>query len=89
MDPFAGVASTGIAAALEGRRFFGCEIAAHYALLAHQRYSEFLAGTLQIRDWQRPIDAPNPRQSVAKVPKHFWRHENGSPISLSERSKAR
>lgn len=72
LDPYAGVGSAGIAAALEGRRFLGCEIEAKYAKLANQRYSKLLAGTLQVRDWKRPTDMPNPRQAVAKVPAHFW-----------------
>jgi len=88
LDPFAGVASTGIAAGLEGRRFLGCEIEAKYAKLASQRYDALLAGTLQVRDWRRPVDMPDPRQAVSRVPAHFWRQEHGAFTSLPERHEA-
>jgi adenine-specific DNA-methyltransferase len=72
LDPYAGTSSTGIAAAMENRRFLGCEIEPQYAKLSLQRYRDLIAGTLQVRDWRRPIDAPNPRQAVAQAPAHFW-----------------
>lgn len=37
IDPFAGAGTTGVAAALEGRRFAGCESVPHYAALARAR----------------------------------------------------
>lgn len=37
LDPFAGSASTGVAALLEGRRFIGVEMSAHYAEVAADR----------------------------------------------------
>jgi adenine-specific DNA-methyltransferase len=84
LDPFAGVASTGIAAMLEGRRFLGCEIEAKYAKLANQRYRELMAGTLQVRDWKRPVDLPDPRQAVARVPAHFWRRGIEAVLAASD-----
>lgn len=89
LDPYAGVASTGIAAALESRRFLGCELQQRYAKIADERYKDLLAGHLQVRDWKRPVEAPDPRQSVAKVPAHFWRGDDGAAAALSERTEAR
>lgn len=37
LDPFAGSGSTGEAALLTGRRFFGVELTAHYAEIARHR----------------------------------------------------
>lgn len=84
LDPFAGVASTGIAAALEKRRFIGCEIEPKYVELSARRYRDLVAGTLLVRPWDQAVATPNPRQSVAQVPAHFWRDKNGTEASLSK-----
>lgn len=39
-DPFAGVASSGVAAVLHGRRFIGCEIMPEYARAGLSRLQE-------------------------------------------------
>lgn len=46
-DPFAGVASAGVAAALHARRFWGCELNAGYAKTGHKRLQETLDGTIR------------------------------------------
>lgn len=71
LDPFAGVSSTGIAAALEKRRFIGSEIESRYAKVGVRRFRDLVAGTLFVRDWDRPVDLPNPRRAVAQTPSHF------------------
>ncbi len=78
LDPFAGVSSSGIAASIEGRRFIGCEIDPQYAEVGIERYRQLLAGTLNVREWDRPVDLPNPRQSVARRPAHFGRQGYGA-----------
>jgi len=45
-DPFAGSASTGVGALLEGRRFLGVERDAHYAGIAHRRLEAAAAGVV-------------------------------------------
>jgi adenine-specific DNA-methyltransferase len=80
-DPFAGVSSAGIAAAIEGRRFLGCELEPEYARLGINRYNEWLAGTLQVRDWKSPTYIPDPRHAVTKLPPHFL-HQPGASIDL-------
>lgn len=81
LDPFAGACSTGIAAVIEGRKFLGCEIEPRYAEISMQRYHDWLAGTLPVRDWRRPVDLPDPRQAVAQRPEHFV--NGNATLSLS------
>jgi adenine-specific DNA-methyltransferase len=45
-DPFSGVASSGVAAALHGRRFWGCEPMAGYAKTSVKRLQDALNGTI-------------------------------------------
>ena len=53
-DPFAGVASAGVAAAIHGRRFWGCELMAEYAKEGLAR----LELALDCRARYRPHDKP-------------------------------
>jgi adenine-specific DNA-methyltransferase len=71
LDPFAGASSTGIAALLESRRFIGAEIEARYVEVSRRRLKHFMAGTLPVRNWSMPVEAPNTNQAVAKRPGHF------------------
>jgi adenine-specific DNA-methyltransferase len=89
LDPFAGVSSSGIAAAIEKRHFIGCEIRRKYAKLGIKRYHDFLDGMLSVRNWDKPVDAPNPRQAVVRVPNHFWRDQDGAATSRSKRQESR
>jgi adenine-specific DNA-methyltransferase len=43
-DPFAGVASAGVACAIHGRRFWGCEIVAEYTKIGLKRMQDALDG---------------------------------------------
>lgn len=70
-DPFAGAFSTGIAAAIENRRFLGCEIEAKYARLGAERYHGLIEGTLHVRDWTRAANSPDLSRAVSKLPAHF------------------
>lgn len=54
-DPFAGVASAGVAAAMHGRRFWGCEIVAKYATIGLSRVRDALAGKAAYRPHDKPI----------------------------------
>ncbi len=54
-DPFAGVASAGVASAIHGRRFWGCEIVAKYAAIGRARINDALAGKAVYRPHDRPI----------------------------------
>ena len=54
-DPFAGVASAGVAAAIHGRRFWGCELSEDYAKVGKARMQEALNGDAVYRPHDRPI----------------------------------
>lgn len=54
-DPFSGVASAGVAAAIHGRRFVGCELDPSYAKTGAARLQEALDGTIKYRPHDKPI----------------------------------
>jgi adenine-specific DNA-methyltransferase len=54
-DPFCGVGTTGVAAAIHSRHFIGAEIQKGYARIAKTRIDNALAGTLRYRDPDKPI----------------------------------
>lgn len=70
LDPYAGVASTGVAALLEKRRFLGAELDERYASLGAFRLRDALAGTVKYRE-DKPVAVPNPKSKVARRPDHF------------------
>ena len=54
-DPFAGVASAGVAATIHGRRFVGCELDPSYAKTGMGRLQDALDGTAKYRPHDKPI----------------------------------
>lgn len=66
-DPFAGVASAGVAAAIHGRRFWGCELDADYAEVGRQRMQAALDGKAVYRPHDRPI-YDHTQSSLSKMP---------------------
>ncbi|MBR0093329.1 MAG: site-specific DNA-methyltransferase [Lachnospiraceae bacterium] len=72
VDPYMGVCSTGVAAALERRRFAGAEIVSEYYRISETRMKEAIAGTVRIRE-DKPVTPPNPNSLVAKLPDEFRR----------------
>jgi len=54
-DPFAGVASAGVAAMLNGRKFRGCEIDPSYIEIGRQRMDDAIAGEAKVRPFDKPI----------------------------------
>lgn len=54
-DPFAGVASAGVAATIHGRRFVGCELDPSYAKTGLDRLQGALDGTVKYRPHDKPI----------------------------------
>lgn len=57
-DPFAGVATSGVAAALHDRRFWGVELIGEYVRIGRERISLALAGKLPYRPHDKPIMDP-------------------------------
>ena len=70
LDPFAGSGSTAIAALMEGRNFYGCDIAEKYLQIADFRLNDLLSGTLNYRR-DIPVRTPSPKDSVTIAPEHF------------------
>lgn len=69
-DPFAGVASAGVAAALHGRRFIGCELSAAYAKTGHKRLQETLNGTVKYRPHDKPV-FDHTRSTLSRAPEGY------------------
>lgn len=73
-DPFAGVGSAGVAAALHGRRFWGAELVEEYALRGVQRLQEALDGNAQYRPHDKPV-YDHTQSHLSKLPEEFRRSE--------------
>jgi adenine-specific DNA-methyltransferase len=54
-DPYAGVGSAGVAAAIHGRKFWGCDVVAEYARTAQRRIQEALDGRASYRPHDKPL----------------------------------
>ncbi len=76
LDPFAGVGSTLIAAAKQGRRAVGIDRDADYCRIAKKRLADLHSGGLKLRPIGRPVHQPTGREKVAQVPLQWT--ENGA-----------
>jgi len=65
-DPFCGVGSTGVAAAVHKRRFFGSDTVKKYLEVAAERIDEAIEGKLKYRPHDQPIY--DHRQSRLSIP---------------------
>lgn len=54
-DPFAGVASAGVASLLHNRKFFGCDISSDYLEIGRERLEQTLNGTIKYRPHDKPL----------------------------------
>jgi adenine-specific DNA-methyltransferase len=70
-DPFSGVASTGVAAVTEGRRFLGAEIESSYLEIGQKRLVSAIAGKLDFRPADRAVHVPNPESKLVQRPPGF------------------
>lgn len=66
-DPFSGVASAGVAAAIHGRKFIGCELESSYAKKGKVRLDEALNGTLKYRPHDKPL-YDHTQSNLSKLP---------------------
>lgn len=69
-DPFAGVASAGVAAALHGRKFWGCELDPSYAKTGLVRLQAALDGTVKYRPHDKPL-YDHTQSSLSKKPSEW------------------
>jgi adenine-specific DNA-methyltransferase len=72
LDPYAGVGSTLIAAAMHGRRSLGSEKEREYHEIALQRLHALRNGTLRLRPLGKSVYAPTGNEKVATIPDE-WR----------------
>ena len=68
LDPFAGVGSALVAAAMRQRRAVGIERDAEYCAMAKQRLTDWQAGRLKTRPIGKPIHKPTGWEKVAQMP---------------------
>lgn len=59
IDPYLGVGSTVLGAALHGRGGIGCDTEAEYIQIAWERYQALVDGMLKTRPMNRPVYDPN------------------------------
>jgi adenine-specific DNA-methyltransferase len=71
VDPFMGSGSSAVAAALESRRFFGCDLNESYVTIAKQRLVQIKRGEENYRPLEVPIYQPSGNEAVATRPPHF------------------
>ena len=65
-DPFAGVASSGVAAIINNRTFWGCEIMDEYVQIGAERLLQSIDGTVKYRE-NKPVYEPHRPESVQVV----------------------
>lgn len=75
LDPYAGVASTLIAALKRGRRAVGSEKEDKYYKLSLKRLRQFSIGELRLRPLGTPIYQPSGQEKVAQVPREWKKHK--------------
>lgn len=69
-DPFAGVASAGVAAALHDRRFWGCEMVPSYVKIGQERVQAALDGTAIYRPHDREV-YDHTQSNLSKAPEGY------------------
>lgn len=70
-DPFMGSGTSGVAAALENRRFIGAEIESTYIDASIERMTDAVSGKAKVRPWDKEIEAPDLNRKVARRPDAF------------------
>jgi len=75
LDPYAGVGSTLIAAAMHGRRSLGSERERKYYKICLERLEALRNGTLKLRPLGKPVHVPNGNEKVAQIPEEWNQHK--------------
>ena len=66
-DPFSGVASSGVAALLHNRHYWGCELSEEYTQIGKERLEKTLTGEIRYRPYDKPIYDPS-QSALSKIP---------------------
>jgi len=85
-DPFLGSGTSAVAAAVERKRFIGCEIQAKYMKIAKSRLTNATESDKHYRPIDQPIHVPSLTDAVAKLPLQF-RRKRESLYDKAVRSK--
>ena len=67
-DPYAGVASSLIAAVKHGRKAFGVDRAEEYIEIGKKRLQQLLNGTLETRPIGKPVYEPTGNEKITQIP---------------------
>jgi len=78
-DPFAGVASAGVAAAIHGRRFLGCDISHEYLEIGRKRIIDALLGKAKYRPHDQPI-YDHTKSKLSIIPEEFNQIPDGDEL---------
>lgn len=78
-DPYMGVGSTVIAAAMHGRAGYGCDVVPEYVEIAHKRIAALRAGTLKTRPMSRPVYDPAKPYGGHRRPRRSGRSDGATP----------
>lgn len=73
-DPFAGVASAGVAAIINNRSFWGCEIVDDYVKIGKDRLLQSVDGTIKYRK-NKPLYNPS-QSNLSKIPEEWKESED-------------
>jgi adenine-specific DNA-methyltransferase len=76
-DPYAGVASSLIAAIKHGRHAYGVDRSSHYVELGFDRIERFLNGQLETRPMGKPVYVPTGDEKTSQIPTE-WQSIHGS-----------
>lgn len=79
-DPFSGVASSGVAALLHKRIFWGCELVEEYANKGKERLDQTVTGSIKYRPYDKPIYDPK-TSALSKIPDE-WRETNNENADI-------
>ena len=73
-DPFSGAASSGVAAIVHDRKYWGCEIVPEYVEISRERLQASIDGTVKYRPFDRPIYEPK-ESNLSKLPIEWLKKE--------------
>lgn len=73
-DPFCGAASSGVAALLHKRRYFGCDTVKEYLQISKQRLEDTEAGIVLHRPLDKPVYDPS-NSNLSKIPEEWLKLE--------------
>lgn len=74
-DPYMGVASAGVAAAIHNRRFWGCDILQDYVNMGKKRIEQAIRGEVPYRPHDKPL-YDHKRSSLSKTPQDWLEWDN-------------